>query len=179
MYDKIFSNAALHWILRDDSTRLPFFEDVYRLLKPGGCFVFEMGGAGNVAEIHTALRSVLHLSYGIPMQRLGAINPWFFPSENWMQQTLQNIGFRVELVESEYRPTKLNAETADGSGGLEGWIRLMCASFLDQVEPSQRSEAVRKLVEVLGGVIKREDEAMYLGYVRLRAVALKSTYLNT
>ena len=45
-YTKVFSNAALHWILRDPQTRKSVFRSAYKALRRGGCFVFEMGGAG-------------------------------------------------------------------------------------------------------------------------------------
>ena len=50
-YDKVFSNAAMHWILRPENRREDFFRGVYGALKPNGVFCFEMGGMGNVAEV--------------------------------------------------------------------------------------------------------------------------------
>ena len=49
------SNAALHWILRSPTTRHATLVAIFSALKPAGKFVFEMGGAGNVAEIQSAL----------------------------------------------------------------------------------------------------------------------------
>jgi hypothetical protein len=50
-YDKVFSNAAMHWILRPEERREDFFRGVHGALKPDGVFCFEMGGMGNVAEV--------------------------------------------------------------------------------------------------------------------------------
>ncbi len=50
-FDKAFSNAAMHWILRPEESREGFFRGVRNALKPGGVFCFEMGGMGNVAEV--------------------------------------------------------------------------------------------------------------------------------
>lgn len=55
----MISNAALHWILRDETTRFQTLKAIYQCLKPGGVFVFEMGAHGNVPEVHTALLSAL------------------------------------------------------------------------------------------------------------------------
>lgn len=45
-YDAVFTNAALHWCKRD----LPaVIRNAYTLLRPGGRFVGEMGGFGNIA----------------------------------------------------------------------------------------------------------------------------------
>lgn len=173
-YEKVFSNAAMHWILADSTIRVAFFRDVHRLLRPGGLFVFEMGGAGNVSEVHAALISVLHFSYQISMERIRAADPWFFPSETWMHQTLSRVGYQVEKVESEYRPTRC-MQTSDGGSGLEGWVHLMGAPFLELLSSQQqRDEAARSVCETLHRVVNRpEDGSDWLGYVRLRAVAVK------
>ncbi|KAI4181496.1 MAG: hypothetical protein L6R41_006581, partial [Letrouitia leprolyta] len=87
-YNKVFSNAALHWILRDESTRVAVFSNVFHLLKPGGTFTFEMGAVGNVSEVHTALLSAL-LHQGIPIEKARELSPWFFPSEGEMRGLLE------------------------------------------------------------------------------------------
>ena len=50
-FDAVFSNAALHWMLDPQAV----LAGVKRALKPGGRFVAEFGGHGNVAAICTAL----------------------------------------------------------------------------------------------------------------------------
>lgn len=173
-FDKAFSNAAMHWILGDEHTRRTFFNDIQRLLKPGGLFVFEMGGAGNVPEVHTALMSVLHLAYKIPLDVVEAANPWFFASEPWMQKTLQQTAFKVDKIEVEYRPTKLTEQAADGSGGLSGWVQLMCSPFLELLPNDNDKKAAASLVcTLLKDVVTREDGSQWLGFVRLRAIARK------
>lgn len=173
-WDKVFSNAAMHWILRDPSIRERFFGNVYRALQKGGKFVFEMGGAGNVAEVHAAATAAL-THVGVPLQKAREASPWFFPSTTLMSNLLEQAGFEVEVCELEYRPTKLTAETADKSGGLEGWVRLMCAQFLEVVEEGDRRNAVvKEICDILDGVLTREEDgSKWMGYVRLRAVARK------
>ena len=172
-YTKVFSNAALHWILRDPSTRTSVLQDVYAILRPGGTFAFEMGGKGNVAEVHAALiAAVVH--QGVSLEEARELSPWFFPSEALMKQMLENVGFAVQRIQLEYRPTKL---TADKEGGIEGWARLMGAQFLEGLDSSEKREAaVKEVCEVLRTVISHEeDDSMYLGYVRLRVLATKPT----
>jgi hypothetical protein len=128
-----------------------------------------MGGAGNVAEVAVALTSALYHS-GMSMQEARDSNPWFFPSEVWMKDALTKVGFEVQTVELEYRPTKLN----DGEGGgLDGWLRLMCASQLELVEEGKRDGMVKEVCDVCRDVVGREDGSQWLGYVRLRGVATK------
>ncbi|KAI4225961.1 MAG: hypothetical protein L6R36_003533 [Xanthoria steineri] len=172
-YTKVFSNAALHWILRDPSTRDAVLQNVFHILKPGGTFAFEMGGQGNVAEVHAALiAAVAH--QGISIEDARQLCPWFFPSEALMKQMLEKVGFTVQKMELEYRPTQL---TADEDGGIQGWVRLMGAQFLEGLDSSAKSETVVKEVcEVLKTVISHEEDgSMYLGYVRLRVLATKPT----
>ncbi|KAI9369392.1 S-adenosyl-L-methionine-dependent methyltransferase [Aspergillus egyptiacus] len=169
-WDKVVSNAALHWILRNESTRMSALRGVYASLRPGGTFAFEMGGHGNVAEVTTALMYAL-LRQGVPFEKVRAADPWFFPSANWMTEALESIGFKVTKMETEYRPTLM---TSSSSGGLPGWVRLMGASFLDALAPEKREATVQEICDVLQSVVTRvEDGSQWLGYVRLRGVAQK------
>lgn len=171
VYTKVFSNAALHWILRDPGTRASVLQNTYTLLKPGAAFAFEMGGAGNCAEVHAALMAAL-VHQGLSIQDARELCPWFFPSENMMRRILQDVGFTVERIEVEYRPTKL---TAEEGGGIEGWVRLMGAQFLDALSSESKKEAaIQEVCELLQTVITHEDDgSMFLGYVRLRVLARK------
>lgn len=170
-YSKVFSNAALHWILRDPDTRASVLHNAYRSLKPGGTFAFEMGGAGNVAEVHTALMAAV-IHQGVGMEKTRELSPWFFPSEALMEQSLEAIGFTVERIELEYRPTKL---TTEEQGGIEGWARLMGAQFLEELDSdSKREAAIKEVCALLKTVITHEEDgSMFLGYVRLRVLAKK------
>ena len=174
-FDRVFSNAALHWILASASTRSSVFAEVHKMLKPDGTLVFEMGGHGNVGDVHTALRAAL-LHYGVEMSVINRACPWFFPSVDWVRHSLEHSGFEVLHLESEWRPTRL---TAHEGGGLQGWVRLFGASFLNVLDDEQRrDEVVRWVCDVLDGVCRRhdggdDDGSVWLSYVRLRAVARK------
>lgn len=170
-WDKVVSNAALHWILRDEGTRINTLKACYDALKPGGRFVFEMGGTGNVNEVHAALLSAL-MHQGMSAEEARKADPWFFPSEKWMKAALEGVGFHVEKLELEYRPT---ACTSEEEGGLQGWIRLMGGQMIESLQDREKEEAVVKEVsEVLETVVKREEDgSKWLGYVRLRGVAVK------
>jgi SAM-dependent methyltransferase len=56
-FDAVFSNAALHWVRDQDA----MMAQVHRVLKPGGRFVAEMGGHGNIAAIRVGMMAVLEL----------------------------------------------------------------------------------------------------------------------
>ncbi|KAL1958716.1 hypothetical protein VTO42DRAFT_3835 [Malbranchea cinnamomea] len=171
-WDKVISNAALHWILRDETTRLQTLQAIHKSLKPNGTFVFEMGGHGNVPEVHTALLSALIHQGGKSLEEARKASPWFFPSEARMRAMLESVGFRVEKLEIEYRPTKL---TDDENGGIHGWVRLMGASMLHSLEDERQEAAVKEVCDLLETIITREEDgSKWLGYVRLRGIAIKA-----
>src|SRR3954447_23560809 len=62
-FDAVFSNAALHWMLDPDAVAT----GIYSVLKPGGRFVGEMGGEGNVAILREGIRAELReRGYPVP-----------------------------------------------------------------------------------------------------------------
>ncbi|KAK6359969.1 hypothetical protein TWF696_001092 [Orbilia brochopaga] len=165
-WDAVFSNAALHWILRDEGTRDDVLAGVYRSLKSGGRFVAEMGGFGNVAEVNTALTAAL-VAAGVAVEEVRAANPWWFPSEGEMRRRLEGVGFDVQLIETERRPTEL------GEGGVVGWMEVFGQRLLELVEEGRRREVVEAAARALEGAARREDGRWVIGYVRLRWVAVK------
>ncbi|KAF4534634.1 Methyltransferase type 11 [Lasiodiplodia theobromae] len=179
-FTKIFSNAAFHWILRSPHSRTnpTVFSHLCTLLRPGGRLVLEAGGAGNVAEVYTALTAALVTHGGVAsVAAAREASPWYFADEGWMRDALAEAGFEVERVEKEYRPTRL---TTDEGGGVEGWVRLFGKQFLEAVQGAdeqerekRREDVVKWVVEAMRSSCEREDGSWWLGYVRLRAVARK------
>lgn len=187
-FTKLFSNAALHWILRpltplypDDLDGLTsFFKGAYNLLAPGGYFVSESGALGNVAEVNTAFISAL-VHQGIPALEAREATPWLFPSTGLMTTVLKRVGFIPELVEIELRQTDMVG------GDVEGWVRLFGAIWLEKVKKwvtekyddqergkQAQEEVIREVVQVLEGVGRRiEDGGFVLNYIRLRVKARK------
>jgi hypothetical protein len=166
-FDKVFSNAAMHWILRPESSRKNFFLGARESLKANGKFIFEMGGMGNVAEMRSAFISVIGRRIGYEKAR--EIDPWFFPDEVWMSKMLEEEvgGWKVERIEREYRPTRAD------NGGIEGWVRLMGKQFLDVLGEEEGKEAAKEVCEVLKTVCESPGGGDWIGYVRLRAVVRK------
>ncbi|KAK6517465.1 hypothetical protein TWF281_004120 [Arthrobotrys megalospora] len=171
-WDKVFSNAALHWILRDPKTRKNTLSSIHTALKPNGKFVAEMGGFGNIAEVHVAITSALK-NRGIPIEKIRNVNPWFFPSVQHMKGLLEDVGFEVEMIESEYRPTELSVEDGNGEGGVKAWIEMFGQRFLELVREEERGVVAGEARDLLEGAARREDGRWVVGYVRLRWVAVK------
>lgn len=166
-FTKAFSNAAIHWILRPLEKRAEFFRSVREALSPGGTFVFEMGGLGNVSEVRMAL--LMATAQRIGLEKAKEADPWFFPDEKWLLNVMEREvgGWKVERVEREWRPT-----TAD-KGGVEGWVRLMGQSFFEAVPESEREGCIMEVVDVAKVVCANPSGGEMLSYVRLRCVATK------
>ena len=166
-FDKAFSNAALHWILRPEDSRAAFFRNVRNLVKPNGTFAFEMGGLGNVSELRCAL--LMAVARRVWLEKAQEADPWFFPDEEWVTDVMERQvgGWKVEKVEREWRPT-----TAD-AGGVDGWIRLMGKQFFDVLEEEEREACIREVVDVCEVVCKKPGGGFMFSYVRLRVLARK------
>jgi trans-aconitate methyltransferase len=169
-YTKLFSNAALHWILRCPSPqRSAFFATAFDLLQPGGTFVAECGAFGNIAEVHSAVVAAL-IHRGVSPQTARESSPWWFGGERDYRALLEEAGFVVEVLETELRQTEL---TKAKGGGIGGWVRLFAAEMLACLEEGERAGAVREVEEALEATGRRGDGGMWVNYVRLRFVARK------
>jgi SAM-dependent methyltransferase len=157
-FDAVFSNAALHWMRRDPDAVLA---GVARALKPGGRFVAEMGGAGNVASIRAAVYDALSRR-GI--DAVGA-DPWYFPTAAEYQARLEAAGLTVVRIQSFARPTPL-------PGDVAGWLRTFAQAFLECVPPGERAAVVAEVQEALRPGLGASG-VWIADYVRLRFVALK------
>ncbi len=157
-FDAVFSNAALHWMKKPDAV----IAGVARALKPGGRFVAEMGGAGNVAACRAALTAAI-ARRGIDPAPL---NPWYFPTPEEYAGKLEAAGFVVRHMELFPRPTPLPTRLAD-------WFDTFGEAFLAAVPPAERA-AVREEAEALAApTLKRPDGTWFADYVRLRFAAVK------
>lgn len=155
-FDAVFSNAALHW-MREPARVLA---GVARALKPGGRFVAEMGGAGNIASIVAALEA------GIRCRGLdpAPLNPWFFPTPAVYAGLLEDAGLRVRSLHYFERPTPFARDVGD-------WLSLMAVPFLGAVDdPALLVDEVR---ESLRSRLLDADGVWQLDYVRLRFLAEK------
>lgn len=155
-FDAVFSNAALHWMLNPEAV----IEGVWRSLKPGGRFVAEFGGAGNVAKIVAALETQLKWrGYEAP-------SPWYFPSPDDYHQRLTQVGFSVREIHHFKRPTPL-------PGDVRGWIETFAHAFTHQLPQEDQSQFIDDVVDMLKPQLCNFEGQWNADYVRLRFAALK------
>ncbi|HLT59433.1 MAG TPA: methyltransferase domain-containing protein [Limnochordales bacterium] len=157
-FDAVFSNAALHWMTRPDAV----IAGVWRALKPGGRFVGELGGHGNVGSVIAALKPEL-AARGLSFE---ALNPWYFPTAEEYRARLEAAGFKVRVVQLIPRPTPLPTD-------LRGWLHTFAQRFLEAVPPEERDAFLRAVEERCRPVLQGADGRWQLDYVRLRFAAEK------
>jgi len=157
-FDAVFSNAALHWMPNAEAV----LAGVWRALKPGGRFVAEMGGLGNIAAIRVALQAVL-ARYDVDAEAVAAS---FYPSPGQYRRLLDEAGFGVRSIELIPRPTPLPA-------GMEAWLNTFRNGVLDLLKPEDRSRAVAETVALLRPVLCDANGNWTADYVRLRFAAVR------
>lgn len=155
-FDAVFSNAALHWMPDADKV----IAGVWNALKPGGRFVAEFGGHGNVETIVRAAEAALQ-ARGLPIAR-----PWFFPTAERYQSMLENQGFQVTSIALIPRPTPL-------PGDVGQWLTTFAQPFLRTVSEEHREDFVASLVEDLRPTLLGDDGLWRADYVRLRCRAVR------
>ncbi|GAC72139.1 hypothetical protein PANT_6c00084 [Moesziomyces antarcticus T-34] len=161
--DKVFSNAALHWMKRSPSAVV---KNVYGVLRPGGRFAAEMGGHMNCVGVRGQLHRSLRQRGLDPTQ----YDPWFFPTPQEYRQLLLNAGFQVESCELVPRITPLPKES-----GLRGWLETFAGPFLNAIDAEQDKQAVVAEVEdaLRPDCYDAESGVWSVMYVRLRVLAHK------
>ncbi len=156
-FDAVFSNAALHWVRGQHA----MMREVHRVLKPGGRFVAEMGGHGNIAAIRVALAAVLARHRHADEE--DGVN--YYPTPESYRSSLEMHGFKVQRVALIPRPTPLAA------GGMAGWLRTFRRGVLDDLPEELRETVVEETVALLAPVLRDEKGNWVADYVRLRFIA--------
>jgi len=160
-FDAVFSNAALHWISGVSGQQV-LLAGVHRALRPGGRFVAEMGGQGNIAAIRTALQATL-APFHIDAEAAAAS---FYPSPTLYRRLLEDAGFTVQYIALIPRPTPL-------PNGMESWLNTFRNGVLDQLNPADRAIVLTNTIALLEPILRDVDGNWIADYVRLRFHATK------
>jgi trans-aconitate methyltransferase len=160
-FDAVFSNATLHWIQDADAA----IKCVYKCLKPGGRFVAEMGGKGNVQHLIEATQQVLR-QHGY--DKLAEKKLWYFPSMGEYTSRLEKQGFRVTFAAHFDRKTLLQ----DGRQGVAKWLNMFGPTFFEGIAKAEKEQILKEITDILEPHYN-ENGAWYADYKRLRFIALK------
>jgi len=159
-FDAVFSNAALHWMTDPDAV----LAGVARALRPGGRFVGEFGGHGNVAALRVALSAALALEAGVADDLTGV---WFFPDADAYAVRLRAHGFAVGTSTLIPRPTPLPGDAA-------AWFATLAAPAL-ALAPEAARPAVAARAQALAAPALRDAAGRWVAdYVRLRFAATRA-----
>lgn len=126
--DAVFTNAALHWMPNTAGV----IQSVAGCLAPGGWFVGEFGGRGNVATIRRLFSEALRDEGATQIEML-----WVFPSVGQFATQLESHGFQPEFLSLFSRPTVL-----PGADGLSAWLRSFGRAVKADVNESQFERAI-------------------------------------
>lgn len=155
VFDAAFSNAALHWMLDPAAVA----RGVFALLRPGGRFVGELGGAGNLAILRQALRDELvERGHALPGD-----DPQWYPTAGEFNAVYADVGFREISTSLIERPTPLPT-------GVAGWVRTFRTGMLDLagVAPAARDAVAEAVERRVAEALQRDDGGFDADYVRLR-----------
>lgn len=129
-FDAVFSNAALHWM-----PDLPaVLRGVRTSLRPGGRFVGEFAGAGNIAGIGLAVTAA-RIRGGLP----APANPWRTCDADEFAELCSAAGLVVNYVEEFPRPTPL-------PHGLESWLRVFGEPLIADLAADEREQVIADAV---------------------------------
>lgn len=156
VFDAVFTNAVLHWIPDADAV----IAGVRRALRPGGRFVGEFGGQGNIQAVVAALDAALR-ARGVDA---AALNPWYYPSDAAYRARLEAQGFCVDAIALIPRPTPQ-------PGDIAGWLETFARVFLSAVPPADRPDLIADVRRRLRPALLASDGRWVVDYVRLRFAA--------
>ncbi len=154
-FDAIFSNAALHWVTDAENA----ISCMSSALRPGGRFVIEMGGKGNIQSLVEALFAALK-----ELNCDDATHRWFFPSIGEYSTLLEKHRIEVTSAWLYDRPTKL-----EGDNAIVDWFTLFHDAIQANVDDTRFSEAVKRAQQKLEPT-NLKDGVWYADYRRLRIV---------
>ena len=160
-FDAVFSNAALHWIKEPKKV----IHNIWRVLKPGGRFVTEFGGKGNIETIINGIYEALDVAgYSSNKQ----LNPWYFPTVGEYATLLESEGFLLTFARLLHRPTKLE----DGEYALRHWIKMFATCFFEGIPEKKQNIIIDDIENRLRPNLYKKGKWI-ADYKRIRIMAFK------
>lgn len=160
-FDGVLSRAALHWVPLADHVGL--LSAVRGLLKPGGFFRLEMGGAGNIPRVKPVLDAC-------SAELGGPTSPWAFPDAGTYWSLLEEAGWTMTADassgEAGFVRTVAQRRQFDRDT-LVGWLRSQVYQAYEHGLPRERHAAFRASAEARIGEMRRRDGTYDQTFVRL------------
>lgn len=160
-FDVVFSNATLHWVKNYQDA----IQSIYRSLVPGGKFVAEFGGEGNVELIISALRRALEQNGYLKQSKTDI---WHFPSIGKYTSELEKQRFKVKYAKHYDRPTELT----DNKSGIKDWIEMFGKSFFEGVKKEDVNQIILETEDSIRPFLFSNNK-WYADYKRIQVIACK------
>ena len=157
-FDAVFSNAALHWVRPPEAA----VRTIHDALRPGGRFVAEFGGRGNVERVVAALRRLQSEYFSN-----APLPDWYFPSVAEYATLLEAAGLETREAWLFDRPTPL-----EGPDGLRSWVRMFATDAVAAVGANREDEFFARLEEDVRDELFG-DTGWFADYRRLRITAVR------
>lgn len=159
-FDAIFSNATLHWIKEPQQA----LSRIYTSLKPGGRFVAEFGGKGNVQKITDEIINAFQLAdIDFNMKQF----PWYFPSVGEYTSLMERVGFHLTFACHFDRPTPLDEES-----GLRDWITMFAGEMFKNQNEYEKERLIKHVENNLRESLY-QDGCWIADYKRIRVIGIK------
>jgi len=158
--DVVFSNAALHWVLDQESV----FSHFWQLLKPNcGELLIEYGGHGN---IETAVRVIFKLMQSSQFKEhfVNWKQSWYFPMADEIEGLLEKARFRDIQVNLSKRTTSFSSRNEFANFVKTVIMKPFLGYLPDVAKKEQFLDAFLKEIEQF-------DLGWSLDYVRLAIFA--------
>jgi trans-aconitate methyltransferase len=153
-FDVVMSRSVLHWVPFADHAAL--LADVHRLLRPGGWYRAEFGGAGNIPRVLPLLDDV--------SRRLGGpVTPWTFTDPATYLALIERAGLDVGpgFVRSTAQRRAFDRES------LLGWFHSQVEQAYTSRMDAERAQRFRRDVEARIDEARRVDGTFDQTFVRL------------
>lgn len=161
-FDFVFSNATLHWI-KDHNAVL---RGVAEILKPGGKFLFQMGGKGNVKTVMKAVHVVIGRKYGKAFE--GFQFPYNFASPADFVESAKGTGIqitRAELIPKTMRKTK---------DEFCGWFRTTWFPVISVLPNEWHSNFINEVADTLFATSTVKKGVAQIPMIRLEVEGIKT-----
>ncbi len=162
-FDRVFSNAALHWII----DHRPILAGVKQSLKHSGKLLFQMGGKGNAHDILIVLDELMNDNNWRRFFE-GFTFPYGFYGPTEYRVWLREAGLKPERVELIAKDMKLNKER------LAGWIRTTWLPYTQKI-PKALEETF--ITDIINRYVERHpadpSDAVHIAMVRLEVEACR------
>jgi len=159
-FDAVFTNATLHWILEPNRV----VHRMHEVLKPGGRFVGEFGGRGNLHTLLEGLQAAIEET-GVACPSLPS---WYFPSVEEYRVLLDRQGFGVRSATLFDRITPLEG----GEGGLRAWMGMFVKWFFRDLTIEHQGRVLSAMEKRLRPILYRNG-TWFADYRRLRFYAVR------